>query len=68
MRPVNLATPVRYFTAAEGGVSHFRYLRDNALLISMHTRLMFGFLLRFPLLLVRKLRTWAGVEKNGGTQ
>ena len=68
MRPVNLATPVRYFTAAEGGVSHFRYLRDNALLISMHARLMFGFLLRFPLLLVRKLRTWADVEKNGGTQ
>lgn len=56
VRPVNLAAPVRYFSAAEGGVSHFRYLRDNVLLVSMHLRLLFGFLLRLPLLLVRRLR------------
>jgi len=29
----------RYFAAAEGGVSHFRYVRDNLRLIWLHTRL-----------------------------
>ena len=42
--------------ADEGGVSHFNYLRDNALLTWMHTRLLLGFLLRLPLLLIGKLR------------
>jgi len=55
VRPVNLPAPVRYFSAAEGGVSHFRYLRDNALLTWMHTRLFFGFVLRLPVLVARKL-------------
>jgi glycosyltransferase involved in cell wall biosynthesis len=52
---LNLRAPVRYFSAAEGGVSHFNYWRDNVLLTSMHTRLFCGFLVRFPLLLVRRL-------------
>ncbi len=52
-RPV----PVRYFRPEEGGVSHFRYGRDNALLTWMHTRLMLGFLLRLPRLLLRRLRS-----------
>lgn len=52
---INLAAPVRYFSPDEGGVSHFRYGRDNALLTWMHTRLMIGFLLRLPLLLLRRL-------------
>ena len=56
VRPVNIAAPVRYFRADEGGVSHFRYLRDNLLLTWMHTRLFAGFLLRLPLLLLRWLR------------
>jgi hypothetical protein len=47
---------VRYFRADEGGVSHFNYLRDNLLLTWMHTRLVFGFLFRLPLLLARKIR------------
>ena len=55
-KAVNLPAPVRYFSLDEGGVSHFRYLRDNVLLTWMHTRLFFGFLLRLPLLLVRKAR------------
>lgn len=53
VRPVNLDAPVRYLSAAEGGVSHFKYLRDNALLTWMHTRLFIGFVIRLPLLLVR---------------
>jgi glycosyltransferase involved in cell wall biosynthesis len=55
-RPVNLPAPVRYFSAEEGGVSHFNYVRDNLLLSWMHLRLLAGFLLRLPLLLARKVR------------
>ncbi len=50
---VNLPTPVRYLSKQEGGVSHFNYLRDNTLLIWMHTRLLFGFILRLPKLIAR---------------
>ena len=57
--PVNLDAPVRYFSAEEGGVSHFRYLRDNALLSWMHARLFLGFILRLPALLARRLRAAA---------
>lgn len=55
--PVNLPAPVRYLRPEEGGVSHFRYWRDNVLLSWMHIRLMFGFVLRLPALVVRRLRT-----------
>lgn len=55
VRPLNLDAPVRYLSAGEGGVSHFKYLRDNALLTWMHTRLCIGFVLRLPLLLLRRL-------------
>ena len=54
VRPINLDAPVRYLSAEEGGVSHFKYLRDNALLTWMHTRLFIGFVLRLPLLLGRR--------------
>ena len=52
---VNLSAPVRYFSVAEGGVSHFNYWRDNVLLTSMHARLLFGFVVRLPWLLARRL-------------
>ncbi|MGB3068523.1 MAG: glycosyltransferase family 2 protein [Ottowia sp.] len=55
VRPVNLPAPVRYFTPEEGGVSHFKYLRDNTLLTWMHTRLFLGFLWRLPWLLWKRL-------------
>lgn len=51
---INLPAPVRYFRPDEGGVSHFNYLRDNVLLTCMHIRLFFGFLLRLPVLIVRR--------------
>jgi glycosyltransferase involved in cell wall biosynthesis len=53
---INMPAAVRYFTPDEGGVSHFNYVRDNALLTSMHMRLFAGFLLRLPLLMARKAR------------
>jgi glycosyltransferase involved in cell wall biosynthesis len=43
---INQPAPVRYFRKAEGGVTHFRYGRDNLLLTAMHARLMAEFLLR----------------------
>jgi hypothetical protein len=55
VRPLNLPAPVRYLSAAEGGVSHFKYLRDNILLSWMHSRLFLGFLLRLPILVARRL-------------
>lgn len=55
VKVVNLPAPVRYFSTDEGGVSHFRYLRDNILLTWMYTRLFFGFVLRLPVLLIRRL-------------
>jgi len=54
--PVNLPAPVKYLSAEEGGVSHFRYGRDNVLLTWMHTRLMLEFVLRLPGLVLRRLR------------
>ncbi len=50
---INLPTPVRYPSKEEGGISQFRYLRDNTLLTWMHFRLMLGFFLRLPLLIAR---------------
>ena len=46
VRPINLPAPVVYPSPADGGVSHFRYWRDNALLTVMHVRLMIALLLR----------------------
>lgn len=51
--PVNVPAPVRYFRIDEGGISHFNYVRDNALLTWMHLRLLLGFVLRLPWLLAR---------------
>jgi len=56
VKPINHDAPVKYLTREEGGVSHFRYGRDNLLLTWMHTRLMIGFVLRLPSLLWRRLR------------
>jgi hypothetical protein len=55
VRPVNVDAPVKYLRPEEGGVSHFRYGRDNALPTWMHLRLLLGFALRLPLLLARRL-------------
>jgi glycosyltransferase involved in cell wall biosynthesis len=55
VQPVNLDAPVRYFKPEEGGVSHFHYGRDNALLTWMHARLLIGFLVRLPLLIARRI-------------
>jgi glycosyltransferase involved in cell wall biosynthesis len=60
VRPINLPAPVRYFRPEEGGVSHFNYWRDNALLTWMHFRLFWGFIVRLPLLGARRMRRAGG--------
>lgn len=57
VRPLTRPAPIRYLSREEGGVSHFRYVRDNLLLTWMHTRLLFGFARRFPALMTRRLRS-----------
>ena len=54
VKAVNLDAPVRYLSAEEGGVSHFNYYRDNALLTGMHLRLLGGFLVRGLIRLLRR--------------
>lgn len=56
VRPINVDADVRYLDPAAGGVSHFKYVRDNVLLTWMHLRLMTGFVLRLPYLVHRRLR------------
>jgi glycosyltransferase involved in cell wall biosynthesis len=48
----NLPTAVRY---PSGGLSHFDMLADNVRITCLHTLLVFGMLLRLPLLLGRRL-------------
>ena len=54
---INLPAPVCYLAPEAGGVSHFRYGRDNLLLTFMHLRLLLGFLIRLPRLLAEKWRS-----------
>ncbi|HVG04586.1 MAG TPA: glycosyltransferase family 2 protein [Burkholderiaceae bacterium] len=49
---VNLSTPVTY---PADGVSHFRMLRDNVRMASLHLRLLAGMLMRLPRLLPRRI-------------
>lgn len=54
IRPINCPVPVFYPARAQGGVTHFRYWRDNLLLARTHVRLFAGMLRRLPELLCRK--------------
>jgi glycosyltransferase involved in cell wall biosynthesis len=51
---VNIPVPVTYPPREAGGVTHFRYLRDNLLLIAAHTRLLLEWPFRVPGLLWRR--------------
>jgi glycosyltransferase involved in cell wall biosynthesis len=56
---INIGAPVRYFAAADGGVSHFKYGRDNVLLTGMHIRLVLTALFVRPRFPLRYLLSWA---------
>jgi len=47
VQPINRAVPVLYPPRETGGVTHFKYLRDNLLLAGTHTRLCLSLLPRF---------------------
>lgn len=55
VRVMQFRTKVTY---PRDGISHFRFLRDNALISWMHTRLFFGMLGRLPGLLLRNRRAY----------
>lgn len=67
VKPINLPAAVRYYRVDEGGVSHFRYLRDNLLLSWMHARLFIGFVLRLPLLVIRRVADYCTCPRNRDT-
>jgi glycosyltransferase involved in cell wall biosynthesis len=61
VQPINLPAPVQYFNPAGGGISHFRYLRDNVLLIRRHTLLVLEMLPQ-----MRRIWRLRQEAKNGG--
>ena len=63
---VNVPTAVHY---PEGGISHFRLVRDNIRISWLHTRLVAGALFRLPRLLGRARRAtqWYQLSERGGT-
>jgi glycosyltransferase involved in cell wall biosynthesis len=67
-QPLTLPVPVRYLSVDEGGVSHYRYVRDNVRMAWLHLRLLSEFF-AYQWLVVRRHRAhWelAGNNKGGG--
>ena len=57
---VNVPAPCRYLSKADGGVSHFNYLRDNVLLVWLQLRLLGQLSWRWPQILrLRRARRGA---------
>jgi len=57
---VNVPAPCRYLSKADGGVSHFNYLRDNVLLVWLQLRLLGQLSWRWPWILqLRRARRGA---------
>lgn len=55
-QPINLPTRVLYRTPESGGISHFRYLRDNVLLTLVHALLVAQAIVRVPRLIMLRKR------------
>lgn len=54
--PLNLPAPCRYIAKADGGVSHFHYVRDNLRMIWLHARLLTLLALNVPSVLAARRR------------
>lgn len=63
VQPLNIPTRVRYHTCDAGGVSHFRYFRDNALLAWVHTFLFLRSLTIMPRLARYRRRPALGFDR-----
>lgn len=53
---LNIPVPVTYPPRMDGGVTHFRYVRDNLLLVAAHARLLLEWPLRLPGLIRRRVQ------------
>jgi len=53
---LNIPVPVRYPPRSEGGVTHFKYLRDNLLLVAAHIRLLLELPVHIPKLMLRRYK------------
>ncbi len=56
----NIPATCRYLSKNEGGISHFRYVRDNGRMVWLHARLLFQLLYSFPRVLRNKARSVRG--------
>ncbi len=54
---LNIPAPCRYIDKADGGISHFHYLRDNLRMIWLHTRLITRLI----------FREWPGIRRRRQT-
>jgi glycosyltransferase involved in cell wall biosynthesis len=63
---LNLPTKVRYFSKAEGGVSHFHMFGDNVKITWMHLRLLAGAAVRLVTFPVRALLRAAALPPRAG--
>lgn len=54
--PINLPAPCRYIAKADGGISHFHYVRDNLRMVWLHLRLLVRLLFTFPAVLAARRR------------
>lgn len=52
--PVNIPAPCRYIAKADGGISHFHYVRDNVRMVWLHARLLTRLLLTLPSVLAAR--------------
>lgn len=68
VRPINIPVPVRYLTPVEGGVSHFRYWRDNLLLIRRHVVMVLETVLRWPWILRYRRRAISAGGRTAGSR
>jgi len=63
---LNVPAPCRYLSKADGGVSHFNYLRDNVLLVWLQIRLLGELLWRWPWVMkLRRARRGAAILAMG---
>lgn len=51
---IKLEAPCRYLSPEDGGISHFKYIRDNLRFLGLHLRLILGWFFRIPSLLTRR--------------
>lgn len=67
VRPLNVPAPVRYFSRADGGVTHFHYLRDNLTLARMHLCLLSEMILFRAPEILRHRRRWRAAAQSETT-